>query len=81
MFQYLVAGVLWVAVQISQHTGEGVDVGINLGVVVGGFFRATVLNETKTRNDTLVHKFTVIISIFLSLQGTLKTDLEASVVS
>lgn len=81
MFQYLVAGVLWVAVQIGQHTGEGVDVGINLGVVVGGFFRATVLNETKTRNDTLVHKFTVIISIFLSLQGTLKTDLEASVVS
>lgn len=40
---YLCAGVLWVAVQVSQHTGEGVDISIDFGVIVCRLFRTTVL--------------------------------------
>lgn len=40
---HLGAGVLCVAIQISEHTGERVDVGINFGVMACWFFRTTVL--------------------------------------
>lgn len=40
---HLGAGVLRVAIQISEHAGERVDVGINFGVIAGWFFRTAVL--------------------------------------
>lgn len=40
---HLGAGVLRVAIQINEHTGERVDVGINFGVIACWFFRTAVL--------------------------------------
>lgn len=45
---YLCAGVLRVAVQVGQHTGEGVDVGVYLGVIARRLLRTTVLQEGST---------------------------------
>lgn len=44
ILSYLRAGVLCVAVQISKHVGERVNICINFGVIGHQLFRATVLN-------------------------------------
>lgn len=46
---HLGAGVLGVAVQISEHAGEGVDVGVYFGVIACWFFRTAVLRARQTR--------------------------------
>ena len=43
LLSYLCAGVLWVAVQISEHTGEGVNVSIDFGVIAHWLLRTAVL--------------------------------------
>lgn len=48
---HLGAGVRCVAIQISEHTGERVDVGINFGVIACWFFRAAVLRARQTRES------------------------------
>lgn len=35
------------AVQVGQHTGEGVDVRVDFGVIAGRLFRTPVLTEHK----------------------------------
>lgn len=44
VLSYLCAGVLCVAVQISKHVGERVNIRIDFGVIGQRLFRTTVLN-------------------------------------
>lgn len=41
---YLRARVLRVAVQVSEHAGEGVDVGVDFGVIAHRLLSSAVLN-------------------------------------
>lgn len=50
---YLCAGVLWVAVHISEHTGEGVDFRVNFGVITCWLFWTTMLVIPETRETQL----------------------------
>lgn len=43
VFSYLCAGVLWVAVQVGEHTGERVNIRIDFGVIARRLLRTTVL--------------------------------------
>lgn len=48
-FSYLCAGVFRVAVQISEHTCEGVDFSVNFRVIARWFFRTTVLTAEQQK--------------------------------
>lgn len=39
------------AVQVGEHAGERVDVGVDLGVIAGWVFRTAVLRARQTREN------------------------------
>lgn len=50
VLSYLCAGVLRVAVQIGEHTGEGVDIGVDFGVIARRLFRTAMLQTEQQKN-------------------------------